>query len=71
MAHEALNPAFRDLIDEHAPVLQLTDIPVRTEFLQMVLYAGVVIALIVIGRNMALPAALGRPYLRGEGRGDV
>jgi gluconolactonase len=23
MAHEALNPAFRDLIDEHAPVLQL------------------------------------------------
>lgn len=51
--------------------LQLTDIPVRTEFLQMVPYAGVVIALIVIGRNMALPAALGRPYLRGEGRGDV
>jgi gluconolactonase len=23
MAHEALNPAFRDLIDEHSPVLQL------------------------------------------------
>jgi ABC-type uncharacterized transport system permease subunit len=51
--------------------LQLTDIPVRAEFLQMVPYAGVVIALIVIGRHMALPAALGRPYVRGQSRGDV
>ena len=23
MAHDALDPSFRDLIDEHAPVLQL------------------------------------------------
>jgi len=50
--------------------LQLTDIPVRAEFLQMVPYAGVVIALIVLGRHMALPAALGQPYVRGQARGD-
>ena len=51
--------------------LQLTDIPVRAEFLQMVPYAGVVVALVVIGRRMALPAALGRPYHRGQSRGDM
>jgi general nucleoside transport system permease protein len=51
--------------------LQLTSIPVRAEFLQMAPYAGVVVALIILGRHMALPAALTRAYVRGASRGDT
>lgn len=51
--------------------LQLTSIDVRTEFLQMLPYIGVVVALMVVGRNIRLPAALGRAYVREESRGDV
>jgi general nucleoside transport system permease protein len=51
--------------------LQLTSIPVRAEFLQMVPYVGVVVALIVVGRRMTLPAALSRAYVRGQRHGDT
>lgn len=51
--------------------LQLTNLNVRTEFLQMLPYIGVVGALIVIGRNMRLPSALGRAYDREGSRGDT
>ncbi|MGI8483448.1 MAG: ABC transporter permease [Thermomicrobiales bacterium] len=50
--------------------LQLTRLNVRTEFLQMLPYIGVVCALIIIGRNMRLPSALGRAYDREGARGD-
>lgn len=51
--------------------LQLTSFKVRAEFLQMLPYLGVVIALVVVGRNIRLPAALGRAYIRGRSRGDL
>ena len=51
--------------------LQLMNIPLRAEFLQMIPYAGVVAALIVLGRHIGLPAALGRPYVRSTSRGDT
>ena len=51
--------------------LQLTSVKVRAEFLQMLPYLGVVIALIIVGRNIRLPAALGRAYVRGRSRGDL
>lgn len=47
--------------------LQVADVRVRTEFLQMLPYLGIVLAVIVAGRNQMAPRALGRPY-RGIGQ---
>lgn len=45
--------------------LPIVGVGVRTEFLQMVPYLGVVVALVVLARRATLPAALGLPYERG------
>ena len=53
-----------------SPGLQVADVPVSVEFLQLLPYVGVIVALLLARRHVALPAALGRPYRRGLGRGD-
>lgn len=45
--------------------LPIVGVDVRVEFLQMVPYLGIVVALVVLARRAALPAALGIPYERG------
>ncbi len=42
--------------------LQIAGIGVRTEFLNMLPYAGIVIALVIFGRGVRMPRALGRPW---------
>jgi len=42
--------------------LQIAGVDVRTEFLQMIPYVGIVVALVVFGRGARLPRALGFPY---------
>jgi simple sugar transport system permease protein len=42
--------------------LQIAGVGVRPEFLQMAPYLGIVIALLLIGRNSRAPRALGQPY---------
>lgn len=46
--------------------LQLAGIGVRSEFLGMLPYLGIVIALIVLAGRVAMPAALGTAYERGR-----
>ncbi len=48
--------------------LQVAGVNVRPEFLQMAPYAGMVMALVLLGRRSRLPAALGRPYHGLEAR---
>jgi simple sugar transport system permease protein len=45
--------------------IQLTDLHVRTEFLEMIPYVGVIVLVVVLGRRARLPAALGLAYHRG------
>lgn len=42
--------------------LQIARIDVRTEFLNMLPYAGIVLALILFGRGARMPRALGKPW---------
>jgi simple sugar transport system permease protein len=49
--------------------LQLTDVHVRTEFLDLIPYVGVILLVVVLGRRVRLPAALGLAYHRGA-RGE-
>lgn len=42
--------------------LQIAEVDARPEFLAMLPYAGIVLALILFGRGARLPRALGRPY---------
>lgn len=44
--------------------LQLVDVPVQSELTQILPYVGVVIALVVIGRNVTMPASLGQTWSR-------
>lgn len=44
--------------------LQIADVSVQPDFVQILPYVGVVIALIVIGRGVRLPSTLGQPYSR-------
>lgn len=45
--------------------LPIVGVDVRVEFLQMIPYLGIVVALVVLARHASLPAALGLPYERG------
>lgn len=45
--------------------LPIVGVDVRTEFLQMIPYLGIVVALVILARRATLPAALGLPYERG------
>ena len=45
--------------------IQLTDLHIRTEFLEMIPYVGVIVLVIALGRRARLPAALGLAYHRG------
>ena len=56
------------LLEGLSPGLQVADVPVSVEFLQLLPYLGVVVALLLARRHIALPAALGRPYRRGHDR---
>lgn len=49
--------------------LQITGVNIRPEFLQMLPYLGVIVAIIVLARGTRLPAALGLSYRRGIDRG--
>ena len=53
------------LLEGLGPALQLTDLRVAPDFLHLLPYVGVVVALLVARRQVALPAALGHPYRRG------
>lgn len=44
--------------------IQLTDIEVQTEFLELLPYAGVLVLVVVMGRQVRLPRALGLAYNR-------
>jgi len=44
--------------------IQLTDFNVQTEFLEMLPYAGVLVLVVLMGRQVRLPRALGTPYER-------
>jgi simple sugar transport system permease protein len=42
-------------------------IDVPTDVVQMLPFAAVMLVLVLLGRRASLPAALGRPYVRGGG----
>lgn len=46
--------------------LQILGIDVRTEFITMLPYLGIMVALVLLARRTALPSALGVPYARGR-----
>ncbi len=46
--------------------LQILGIDVRTEFVTMLPYVGIMVALVLLAGRTALPAALGVPYARGR-----
>ncbi len=46
--------------------LQIIGVDVRTEFVTMLPYVGIMVALVVLAGRTALPAALGVPYARGR-----
>jgi simple sugar transport system permease protein len=46
--------------------LQLAGVGIRSEFLGMLPYLGIVLALMLVARSIALPASLGTPYERGK-----
>jgi simple sugar transport system permease protein len=46
--------------------LQLAGLGIRSEFLGMLPYLGIVLALMLLAGRVALPAALGTPYERGK-----
>ena len=46
--------------------LQIIGVDVRTEFVTMLPYIGVMVALVVLAGKTSLPAALGIPYARGR-----
>lgn len=48
--------------------MQITGVNIRPEFLQMLPYLGVILAIIVLARGTRLPAALGLGYRRGVDR---
>lgn len=54
-----------------SPGLQVADVPISVEFLQLLPYVGVIVALLLARHHVALPAALGRPYRRGASRSDA
>jgi simple sugar transport system permease protein len=45
--------------------IQLTDIHIRSEFLEMIPYVGVIVLVVALGRRARLPAALGLAHHRG------
>lgn len=47
--------------------LQILRIDVRTEFIQMLPYLGIILGLAIFARRVSLPAALGIPYRRPGG----
>jgi simple sugar transport system permease protein len=46
--------------------LPILGVDIRTEFIGMLPYAGIMLGLIVLAGRVALPAALGVPYARGQ-----
>jgi simple sugar transport system permease protein len=46
--------------------LQIYGVNVKTEFIGMFPYIGIMLALVVLAGRTALPAALGVPYARGQ-----
>ena len=46
--------------------LQILGIDVRTEFITMLPYIGIMVALALLAGKTSLPAALGVPYARGH-----
>jgi simple sugar transport system permease protein len=46
--------------------LPIAGVDVRTEFLQMIPYLGIILALVVLAGRTALPTALAVPYQRGR-----
>lgn len=59
------------LLQGLSPGLQVANAPVSVEFLQLLPYIGVVVALLLARRQIALPAALGRAYRRGQSRTET
>lgn len=47
--------------------IQVAGINVPTDIVQMLPFAAVILVLVLLGRRASLPAALGRPYVRGGG----
>lgn len=46
--------------------LQIIGVDIRTEFITMLPYVGIMVAMVVLAGRTALPAALGVPYARGR-----
>lgn len=46
--------------------LQILGVSIRPEFLLMLPYLGVILALVILAQHTPLPAALGLPYQRGQ-----
>lgn len=46
--------------------LQIVGVGIRTEFIGMLPYIGIMLALVVLAGKTALPASLGIPYARGQ-----
>lgn len=47
--------------------IQVAGINIPTDIVQMLPFAAVMLVLVLLGRRASLPAALGRPYVRGSG----
>lgn len=54
------------LVQSLAVGLQIIAVPIRPEFILMLPYIGVIVALVFLARNAKLPAALALPYERGK-----
>ena len=46
--------------------LQIIGVDIRTEFIGMLPYIGIMVAMVLLARRTTLPAALGVPYWRGR-----
>ncbi len=46
--------------------LQIIGVDIRTEFIGMLPYIGIMLAMVLMARRTTLPAALGVPYWRGR-----
>lgn len=46
--------------------LQIVGVGIRTEFIGMLPYIGIMVAMVILAGRTALPAALGVPYARGQ-----
>lgn len=62
----ALGAILFGMLNALGDSLQIIGVGVRTEFIGMFPYIGIMIAMIILARRTTMPASLGIPYARGQ-----